>query len=365
MQKLALLALALFAGAVAAEVYFEEKFDGERGLRGRWAGSDGVLEERLGGCGAGAAAAGRSRPRFFSGACLGRLGGRWRQRQGPAAGCGTVVPCDLCHLAPAAVSQWHACAQLLQRIRSLSETAWQCPSGLAWPQQACTPPTTAVRLLRALAMVNRHHKHPRSVACVRIRTRAQTRRGTSGGSSPAGSRRTGQQGSSSRPPASGTPVKRVSAWVQLRVPRSAAVLPRVCHLLPPRHMHACGHGAWVRCTGSAGCLLACLLVRARAHADCLAVPPPPPRARHRHQTDKGIQTGPDSKYFALYSELKKPVSNEGKDLVLQVCVCACVCVCVCVLSCRCCSRPRHGHGWQAHAALRPSLHRTHPARSSK
>lgn len=33
--------------------------------------------------------------------------------------------------------------------------------------------------------------------------------------------------------------------------------------------------------------------------------------------DKGIQTGPDSKYFALYSELKKPFTNEKKDLVLQ------------------------------------------------
>lgn len=34
--------------------------------------------------------------------------------------------------------------------------------------------------------------------------------------------------------------------------------------------------------------------------------------------DKGIQTGPDSKYFALYTELKKAVNNEGKELVLQV-----------------------------------------------
>jgi calreticulin len=33
--------------------------------------------------------------------------------------------------------------------------------------------------------------------------------------------------------------------------------------------------------------------------------------------DKGIQTGPDSKYFALYSELKKPFTNDGKELVLQ------------------------------------------------
>jgi len=34
--------------------------------------------------------------------------------------------------------------------------------------------------------------------------------------------------------------------------------------------------------------------------------------------DKGIQTGPDSKYFSIYSELKKPVTNDGKELVLQV-----------------------------------------------
>lgn len=34
--------------------------------------------------------------------------------------------------------------------------------------------------------------------------------------------------------------------------------------------------------------------------------------------DKGIQTGPDSKYFALYSELKKPFTNDNKELVLQV-----------------------------------------------
>lgn len=35
------------------------------------------------------------------------------------------------------------------------------------------------------------------------------------------------------------------------------------------------------------------------------------------EKDKGIQTGPDSKYFALYSELKKPFTNDGKELVLQ------------------------------------------------
>lgn len=34
--------------------------------------------------------------------------------------------------------------------------------------------------------------------------------------------------------------------------------------------------------------------------------------------DKGIQTGPDSKYFSIYSELKKPFTNDGKELVLQV-----------------------------------------------
>jgi hypothetical protein len=36
-----------------------------------------------------------------------------------------------------------------------------------------------------------------------------------------------------------------------------------------------------------------------------------------HCADKGVQTGPDSKYFALYSELKKPFTNDGKELVLQ------------------------------------------------
>ncbi len=36
------------------------------------------------------------------------------------------------------------------------------------------------------------------------------------------------------------------------------------------------------------------------------------------EADKGIQTGPDSKFFALYTELSKPVDNTGKDLVLQV-----------------------------------------------
>jgi calreticulin len=36
------------------------------------------------------------------------------------------------------------------------------------------------------------------------------------------------------------------------------------------------------------------------------------------EADKGIQTGPDSKYFALYSELKKAYTNEGKELIVQV-----------------------------------------------
>jgi hypothetical protein len=34
--------------------------------------------------------------------------------------------------------------------------------------------------------------------------------------------------------------------------------------------------------------------------------------------DEGIQTGPDSKFFAIYSEMAKPVNNEKKELVLQV-----------------------------------------------
>lgn len=36
------------------------------------------------------------------------------------------------------------------------------------------------------------------------------------------------------------------------------------------------------------------------------------------EADKGIQTGPDSKYFATYAELTKTLDNTGKDLVLQV-----------------------------------------------
>ncbi|WIA17175.1 hypothetical protein OEZ85_014058 [Tetradesmus obliquus] len=35
------------------------------------------------------------------------------------------------------------------------------------------------------------------------------------------------------------------------------------------------------------------------------------------EADKGIQTGPDSKYFALYSELKKAYTNEDKELIVQ------------------------------------------------
>lgn len=36
------------------------------------------------------------------------------------------------------------------------------------------------------------------------------------------------------------------------------------------------------------------------------------------EADKGIQTGPDSKFFATYAEIPKAVDNKGKDLVLQV-----------------------------------------------
>lgn len=49
--------------------------------------------------------------------------------------------------------------------------------------------------------------------------------------------------------------------------------------------------------------------------------PPSPSRSSPVCTDKGIQTGPDSKYFALYSEIKKPINNEGKELVLQVRLC--------------------------------------------
>jgi calreticulin len=37
------------------------------------------------------------------------------------------------------------------------------------------------------------------------------------------------------------------------------------------------------------------------------------------EADKGIKTGPDSKFFAISSELKKPFTNDKKDLVVQVC----------------------------------------------
>jgi len=33
--------------------------------------------------------------------------------------------------------------------------------------------------------------------------------------------------------------------------------------------------------------------------------------------DKGIQTGPDARFYAISSEMENTVSNEGKDLVLQ------------------------------------------------
>lgn len=36
------------------------------------------------------------------------------------------------------------------------------------------------------------------------------------------------------------------------------------------------------------------------------------------EEDKGIQTGPDSKFFATYAEMAKAVDTTGKDLVLQV-----------------------------------------------
>lgn len=41
----------------------------------------------------------------------------------------------------------------------------------------------------------------------------------------------------------------------------------------------------------------------------------------KEEDAKGIQTGPDSKFFALYSELKKAYTNDKKDLVVQVCAC--------------------------------------------
>jgi hypothetical protein len=38
--------------------------------------------------------------------------------------------------------------------------------------------------------------------------------------------------------------------------------------------------------------------------------------------DKGIQTGPDARFFAYYAKLDKPFDNSGKDLIVQVCSCA-------------------------------------------
>jgi hypothetical protein len=34
--------------------------------------------------------------------------------------------------------------------------------------------------------------------------------------------------------------------------------------------------------------------------------------------DMGIQTGPDARFYSIYSPLDTPFSNEGKTLVLQV-----------------------------------------------
>ena len=36
------------------------------------------------------------------------------------------------------------------------------------------------------------------------------------------------------------------------------------------------------------------------------------------EADKGIQTGPDARFFAISADMGKTVSNEGKTLVLQV-----------------------------------------------
>jgi calreticulin len=36
------------------------------------------------------------------------------------------------------------------------------------------------------------------------------------------------------------------------------------------------------------------------------------------KADMGIQTGPDSKFFAISAEMKKKFDNTKKDLVLQV-----------------------------------------------
>ena len=39
------------------------------------------------------------------------------------------------------------------------------------------------------------------------------------------------------------------------------------------------------------------------------------------EEDKGIQTGPDSKYYASWAELAKEFDNTGKDTVVQVRAC--------------------------------------------
>ena len=36
------------------------------------------------------------------------------------------------------------------------------------------------------------------------------------------------------------------------------------------------------------------------------------------EEDKGIQTGPDARFYTTYAPLSKPFNNEGKDLVIQV-----------------------------------------------
>ena len=39
------------------------------------------------------------------------------------------------------------------------------------------------------------------------------------------------------------------------------------------------------------------------------------------EADKGIQTGPDSKFFSSYAKLDKVFDNTGKDTVVQVRAC--------------------------------------------
>lgn len=36
------------------------------------------------------------------------------------------------------------------------------------------------------------------------------------------------------------------------------------------------------------------------------------------EADKGIQTGPDARFYAISADMGKTVSNEGKSLVVQV-----------------------------------------------